>query len=280
VPNLTETHNILQTIGHQPKKKLGQNFLIDNNIVDKIIKFSAPKEGYPIVEIGPGLGVLTEKLIENKSIVYAIEKDRNLFNYLISNLQKNHPLSLFIKQGDCLHYPIANLPEKYFKHFDIISNLPYAITTPWLDLVLQGPLPNKMTLMLQKEAADRLLAKPNTKHFSTISIILQSTFDCVDKHKVSRNCFYPKPNIDSIVICLAKKDTPYLFSQNTRNLIRYFFSHRRKQMGSLIKSKESSYPALKDWIPTLEKEKHTLKSRPEELSIKEWKALNELLDKD
>lgn len=271
-----KTYQILEALGHQPKKKLGQNFLIDKNIVNKSLSLAHVLNTDIIVEIGPGLGTLTRTLLENASDVYAIEKDHTLYNYLKNNLLPEYPDKLHLMKGDALEYPTANLPTKHQAFFKIIANLPYAISTSWLDGVLSGPLPQSMTLMLQKEAADRFIAKPGTKTMGPISIFLNSAYEPKDSHRVSRRCFYPEPKIDSILLHLQEKDHPYIFQKKTKDLIRQFFTQRRKQIQALCKSKTSTN-SLVDWLNYLDQESISQKSRPEVIPLSAWHMLDKLL---
>lgn len=271
-----QTHKILKELGHQPQKKLGQNFLIDKNIVHKSITLAALKPMDIVIEIGPGLGTLSSALLESGAIVYAIEKDPTLTNYLQKNLIPKFPNSFNLINADALDFPLANLPFENAQNFKIIANLPYAIATPWLESILNGPLPSGMTLMLQKEAADRLCASHNSKSFSAISIFLNSAYTKTAEHKVSANCFYPKPKVDSLLLHLEKNKKPFLFHPKTRELIRTLFTQRRKQIASLSKQIKTAYD-LSPWLNHIESNNIPLSARPENIPIVIWQKLNELI---
>lgn len=271
-----QTYQILQQLGHQPKKKLGQNFLIDKNIVKKSLTLANVKPDDVIVEIGPGLGTLSSALLEAQTILYAVEKDPVLAQYLTHNISSQFPNSFHLINADALDYPIANLPKERSNKFKIIANLPYSIATPWLDAVLSGTLPLSMTLMLQKEAADRFCACHGSKSFSAISIFLNSTFKKIDEYKVSRHCFYPEPNVDSTLLHLEKLDVPFIFHPQTRDLIRSLFTQRRKQIGSLCKQLKHS-PDLTPWLSFIESKGFSKTSRSEDLPLEVWQELNRLL---
>lgn len=274
----TQTHHILKELGHQPNKKLGQNFLIDKNIVKKSLTLANVKPDDIVVEIGPGLGTLSSALLEANTHLFAIEKDPRLAQYLTDTLLPNFPSSFFLLTADALDFPIANLPPEYFTNFKIIANLPYAIATPWLDSVLSGPLPTSMTLMLQQEAADRFCAHHGSKSFGAISIFLNSSFKKTNHHKVARHCFYPEPNVDSTLLHLDKLPNPFIFNPKTKELIRFFFTQRRKQIASLIKQLPNP-SLLASWLNFLSSKNISQKTRPEDLPINIWQELDLLLSK-
>lgn len=272
-----QTYHILQELGAQPNKKLGQNFLIDKNIVKKSLLLGNVKPDDIVVEIGPGLGTLSSALLEAGAILYAIEKDPLLAQYLTENILPQFPSSFHLIKADALDAPIANLPQTLSNNFKIIANLPYAIATPWLDAILSGPLPSSMTLMLQKEAADRLCALHGSKSFGAISIFLNSAFKKTAEHKVSRHCFYPEPNVDSTLLHLEKVETPFIFQPQTRTLIRSFFTQRRKQIGSLAK-RYRDLSDLSNWLNFLASKGFSTATRPEDLPIYAWQELNAIIN--
>ena len=148
-----------------PSKKLGQNFLVDANIVRKSLELADVRAGDVVVEVGPGLGTLTGALLERGAKVYAVELDKRLYSHLTEYFADCPNLSLI--NADAVNRPLAALPDEV-ADFKIVANLPYAISTPWLDEVLSGKLPSKMSLMLQKEAALRFAAKNASGEFSPI----------------------------------------------------------------------------------------------------------------
>ena len=273
MPTPSETRNILDSLEIRPKKKLGQNFLIDGNIARKSLQLASLSKDDCVVEVGPGLGMLTQALLEAGASVYAVEKDPNLFSYLAQSLQIQYPSKLNIINADAIQHPVADLPdEKSSKPFKIIANLPYAISSPWLDVVLNGPLPISMTLMVQTEAANRYLAKSGNKHFGPISIFLQSCYRIQTSYAVSRSCFYPIPNIDSVLLHLERLDTPINFYTSTRKLIRAIFTQRRKQIGSIIR-KLPEHDRLSKWLKACEDLTVTPTHRPEDVPLEAWQRL-------
>ncbi|RXK56125.1 ribosomal RNA small subunit methyltransferase A [Oleiharenicola lentus] len=284
----TGTRELLAKLGHQPKRFLGQNFLVDGNIVRKSLDLAGIKAGDTVVEVGPGLGTLTSALLEAGAEVWAVEKDRQLHAHLTETLVPSHP-RLHLMEGDAMDFPLAGfdpvaavsdrlpadtagghrtaLPTKPFK---IVANLPYAISTPWMDAVLSGPLPDRMVLMLQLEAAERYVAKPGTKLFGAISIFLQSAFALEPGHRVPAACFHPRPDIESVLLNLARLPEPFIFPAETKALIRACFQQRRKQLGSILRGKLAPEAAAR-WFARLEAAGFSAQSRAEQVPVALWR---------
>ncbi|MDG1242021.1 MAG: rRNA adenine dimethyltransferase family protein, partial [Opitutae bacterium] len=158
-----QTRALLNELAHFPNKKLGQNFLVDGNIVRKSVEMADIDASSHVVEVGPGLGTLTRAILSTGATVWAVERDSTLSEHIRTNVLPEQP-SLHLIEGDCLDYPRAELPIEQAKAgFKIVANLPYAVSTPWMESVISGPLPQRMVLMLQKEAADRYIAKHGSK---------------------------------------------------------------------------------------------------------------------
>ena len=272
MPTPTETQKILQHIDARPRNKLGQNFLIDGNIADKSIEFATIKPEDTVIEIGPGLGMLTQKLLDAGANVYAVEKDAKLYRYLIQTIRPQYPDRFHILNGDAVTSPLANYPCTEEGMFKIVANLPYAISTPWLSAILDGPLPQSMTLMVQKEAGDRYLAKSGHKSFCPIAIFLQSLYTCRQTHKVSRNCFHPAPDIDSVLLHLERKEKGISFRTQQRDNIRQIFTQRRKQICSSIRSIDMR-DGLETWLQNCAEFGVTAKTRPEDICLEAWQLL-------
>ncbi len=226
------------------------------------------KAGDTVVEIGPGLGTLTLALLKAGAQVFAIELDKRLAAHLRETLCVTYRDTMHLLEGDAVNNPLAGLPQNIEGDFKIIANLPYAITSPWIDAVLQGPLPERMVLMVQKEAADRLCASPGTKAFSALSIFLQSAYRLEVTHRVSKQCFYPAPDVDSALITLVRQERPFSFSAEVRAVISMFFQQRRKQIGTLCKQQKQE--ALMAWLHEAGIPENT---RPEAIAIEHWQRL-------
>jgi 16S rRNA (adenine1518-N6/adenine1519-N6)-dimethyltransferase len=270
----SETTRLLDSINHRPKKKLGQNFLIDGNIVRKSLIMADLPYRIPVVEIGPGLGTLTKQLLDQNHPVFAVEIDTNLF----ANLKDE--FSSFIKQGklnlingDAVKNPVGSLPDEV-DEFAVVANLPYAISSPWMESLLNSnKIPNRMVLMLQKEAVDRMNASHGTKHYNALTIFLRSAFKQTQTHPVPRQCFHPAPGIDSVLVRMDRLENPFLFNKDVRVLIRKIFTQRRKQIGAIAKNEASSVRnKILNW---LDKVNLSTKLRPEEIEPLAWKKLAE-----
>ena len=268
----SETTRLLRQLEHRPNKKLGQNFLVDGNLVQKSLRMADLPEGVPVLEIGPGLGTLTEKLLSSGHPVYAVEIDRRLEKHLRQSLV--HYLEsdqLDLLRADAVKSPLGNLPEQIHQ-YAVVANLPYAISSAWLEGVLgSGKLPIRMVMMLQKEAAERMLARPGTKEFNALSIFLQSCYQPSGSHPVPGQCFYPAPSVDSVLLRMDRLPQPIEFSKSARELVRRIFTQRRKQIGSLIKKEpEPIIEVMQGWLaeeglcPTL---------RPEKIEVGQWATL-------
>ena len=284
----TGTRELLAKLGHQPKRFLGQNFLVDGNIVRKSLELAGIKPGDHVVEVGPGLGTLTSALLEAGAEVWAVEKDRQLHAHLTETLVPAHP-RLHLLEGDAMDHPLAGFdavaavcdrrsadipdghrPPLQSRPFKIVANLPYAISTPWMDAVLSGPLPERMVLMLQQEAALRYIAEPGTKLFGAISIFLQSAFAIEPGHRVPAACFHPRPDVESVLLNLARLPEPFVFPAEIKALIRACFQQRRKQLGSILRGKIDATVAAR-WFARLEAAGFSAQSRAEQIPVALWR---------
>ncbi|MDQ8198998.1 16S rRNA (adenine(1518)-N(6)/adenine(1519)-N(6))-dimethyltransferase RsmA [Pelagicoccus enzymogenes] len=264
----SQTRDLLEQLGHRPKKQLGQNFLIDGNIVRKSLELAEVAAGDHVVEIGPGLGTLTRALLDAGAIVHAVEKDPVLGTH-VESIATEEP-RLHLVKGDALDYPLGDLPED-LQDYKIVANLPYAISTPWMAAVLENRLPSVMTLMLQKEAAQRYAAKAGTKQFGAISIFLHAAFDVLPGHDVSGSCFYPKPDVGSTLLHLRRKTAPFRFKPESTQLIREIFQQRRKQISSLLRKAKSDTATR--WLESLASAGIDPSARPEQIDTQQWISL-------
>lgn len=211
------------------KKKFGQNFLIDNNIIFKISQSIAAKENDLIIEIGPGMGALTKSLQEKNAQILAYEIDTDMIPYL--NKISNNKTKVIYK--DILE---ANIEEdikefKYNKLF-VVGNLPYYITTPIIKHLIKENIPcDEMVFMVQEEVADRYTANPNTKDYSSITLYLKYYFDLEKLFKVSKKCFNPVPKVESAIIRLKRRENvPRVDKERYFKLIEDSFKMKRKTL--------------------------------------------------
>ncbi len=268
----TATRELLSKLGHHPRRSLGQNFLVDANIVGKSLRMGGIEPDDKVVEIGPGLGTLTEALLQRGVEVWAVEQDARLADHLTASLGDAFAGKFHLVTGDALDLPLAGLTgDQAVTDFKIVANLPYAISTPWMDRVLHGPLPAQMVLMLQLEAAQRYGASPGTKQFGPISIVIQSAFDLAPGHKVPAACFHPRPEIESFLIHLVRKSAPFIFAPPVHQLMRDCFQQRRKQIGSLLRTRLADGGV--EWMSRLKTAGLSEKSRPEQIPVSSWQQL-------
>jgi len=293
----TATRDLLTQLGHTPKRFLGQNFLVDGNIVRKSLELAEVRAGDTVVEIGPGLGTLTVALLEAGADVWAVEKDRTLHAHLEAQLAPRFPAHFHLLEGDAVEHPLAGLPAMWAGSphpasptklrgegtpptpasgfdFKVVANLPYAIATPWLDEVLSGPLPSRMVLMLQQEAAHRYTARPGSKSFGAISVFLQAAYDLAPGHKVAAACFFPKPDIESHLLNLVRKPGPFIFPAAVKALVRACFQQRRKQIGALLRKRWP--PGAPPWEELLHAARLSGQTRPEAIPVSTWQQLSTL----
>lgn len=230
---LSDLKEFLARSGAAPKKSLSQNFLIDQNILDKISGLGIDTEASLFVEIGPGPGALTEKLLATGKPVIAIELDR----VFAKELQRLDPegKQLIVIEGDVLEVDIEALLRAHLKEGEkaaVVANLPYQITSRILtEFAKKEEFISHLIVMIQKEVADRIKSKPGGKTYGSLTVYLNyhSYFD--EGFTVSRNCFYPKPNVDSAVIKLALRPPPKVSDEEKFfQLTRQAFQQRRKTL--------------------------------------------------
>ena len=196
-------------------------------------------------------------------------RSRALHEHLVTTLAPKFPDSFHLLEGDAVEQPLAALPAaRATGGFKIVANLPYAIATPWLDAVLAGPLPARMVLMLQQEAAQRYAARPGTKSFGAISVFLQAAYDVVPGHKVAAACFFPRPDIESQLLNLVRKPAPFVFPAAVKALVRACFQQRRKQIGTLLRARVPGDGAF--WRELLQAEGLSEQTRPEAIPAGWW----------
>jgi 16S rRNA (adenine1518-N6/adenine1519-N6)-dimethyltransferase len=270
----SELQTFLKIRGLHAKKSLSQNFLIDGNIIQKIVDTASISSGDLVIEIGPGPGALTKALLGRGAFVTAIEMDAPFAKELHRLQTPDHRLKIIC--NDILKFPLAGFLQKHPGKYKVVANLPYHITTPILTLLL--PLYQdieSLTIMVQKEFANRMIAEKRTPEYSSFTLFLQF-YASVDKSfTVSPNCFYPRPKVHSSVVHC--KLHPPLIKINTDAfflLTRSAFGKRRKMLRASLKD---LYP-IKKVEQALVKLGHLNTARPEELTIDEFIALFHLLN--
>ena len=228
------TIEVLKDTGFSFKKSLGQNFLIDESVLRKIIDAARLTKDDCVLEIGPGIGTMTEALSEAAGHVIAVELDNRLIPILRENLAGRENVTVI--QGDILRIDIRKLSEEYCsgKPFKAVANLPYSVTTPALLKLLDESAPIlSATLMVQKEVAERMMADPGTKAYGALSLAVQYRAEISVAANVPRNCFIPRPEVDSQVVHLQCFPEPPVRTEDPKlmfRLIRASFNERRKTL--------------------------------------------------
>lgn len=260
----------------QYKKSFGQNFIKEASIVTKIRDTAEILPHSLIIEIGPGAGSLTEKLVETGEQVLAYEIDLRLKEVLEEKFA-NCPSIDFIFD-DFLMCDLAEDIKPYsFERIYVVANLPYYITTPILEKIIQEVDVYRMVIMVQKEVADRFTAKVGTKDYNSLTIFLNSRFDVKKEFLVSRNCFVPKPHVDSAVVSFTKKQVPYSIDNwsHFEKLVRDSFRFKRKTLRNNL----TGYP-LEKIEKVLKNYGHDLSVRAEALTIEEFVSISNELEKE
>ena len=218
-------------MAHKPRKRFGQNFLVDNQVINQIISTIAPKKDDNIIEIGPGKGALTFPLTEYLEHLSVIEIDRDLITIL--EAQNNQKISIY--NSDALAFDFNQFSEK----LRIVGNLPYNISSPLLfHLLSYKDNIIDMTFMLQKEVVERIVASPGSKSYGRLSVVMQAFFDAELMFIVPKDSFDPQPKIESAILYLKTKSIPLV--QNLKpleNIVKLAFSQRRKTLKNCLKSK-------------------------------------------
>ena len=235
------TKEILNKYHFSFKKSLGQNFIIDSNILRRIIDHANIDEHSGVIEIGPGIGSLTEQLALVANKVVAFEIDQRLLPILDDTLTKYDNIE--IVHQDILKVDLNDAIKKYFDDnldIHVVANLPYYITTPILMKILQQDTPIKsITVMLQKEVAERMAAPPNTKQYGSLSIAVQYYTEAKVVMDVPKTVFIPQPNVISSILKLVKRDRPLVDVKNEDlffEIVQASFAHRRKTIRNNLMS--------------------------------------------
>lgn len=252
--NIKEVKELLDKYNLNAKKGFGQNFLIDDNILKKIASSLDEKDYQAVIEVGPGLGSLTRYLVKSYPQVLCYEIDKDMIEVLNDTILEHN---LTIKEGDFLKSNVEKDIETYFgkQNVCLIANLPYYITSPiLLKLLEEVPSVKDIVIMIQKEVADRFVAKPNTKDYNALSVLIQYFTNAEKLFDVSPNAFIPAPKVSSSVIHLSYKDKVSLSGDDLTFFLKFnrnIFKQRRKTLVNNICtsfniSKESAAKVLLD----------------------------------
>lgn len=234
--NPQNTIEVLQKYRFNFQKKFGQNFLIDTHVLDKIIDASGVAEDDFVLEIGPGIGTMTQYLCERAREVVAVEIDKNLIP-ILSDTLKNYSNVTVINE-DILKLDICKLAEEknQGKPIKVVANLPYYITTPIIMGLFESHVPiDSITIMVQKEVAERMQEKPGSKEYGALSLAVQYYAKPEIVANVPPNCFMPRPNVGSAVIRLTRHEKPPVEVEDEKlmfRIIRASFNQRRKTLAN------------------------------------------------
>ena len=305
-PRLTspkEVRALLEKLGHRPNKGLGQNFLIDANILDIIAKTADIQPNESVLEIGPGLGALTERIIPKAKSVTCIEKDPVMVKYLRSRfvsvgggtpspasadsedqpsqgygltrtISPKHTSKFTLIESDALDVDL----EKLFQDgiTKVAANLPYSVASRlMIDIAECEHRPERMSLTIQKEVADRLASPPGGKHYGVLSVLTGAFYENKMVKKISPTCFLPPPKVWSAVVKMERREEPIVGGDEYplfKKLVKSCFSQRRKQIGTILKKLGVS-PV--DELLADAGIEHA--DRPERIEIESWAKLTKLL---
>ncbi|MEO0367651.1 MAG: 16S rRNA (adenine(1518)-N(6)/adenine(1519)-N(6))-dimethyltransferase RsmA [Pseudomonadota bacterium] len=216
-----------------PRKSLGQNFLQDANIIQKIVAAVSPRDTDQVIEIGPGRGALTEHLLSSNCQLTVIEFDRDLANFWLERAETEDKLT--VHAADALKVDFDSLSQRNFK---LVGNLPYNISSPLLlKMIDVGPRLQSVVVMLQKEVIDRISASPNTKQYGRLSVVLQQAFMIKSLFNVPPTAFFPPPKVTSAVAELVPHDTLPVADQGLlQAIVKLAFAQRRKTLRNNFKN--------------------------------------------
>ncbi len=280
IGNSKKTREIIEKHEYIIKKKFGQNFLVDQNILNKIVDRAEITENKNVIEIGPGLGALTELLCERANKVLAFEIDNTLIPILNDTLKEHSNIKIINK--DILEVNITKYIQEYLdddKEIVLVANLPYYITTAiLLKLLQETDKISSYIVMMQQEVANRLTSKPSTKDYNSLSVVIQYKCNTKKILTVPRSVFIPAPNVDSAVVKLdlrQVKDVDVVHLDLFYDIIRKSFSQRRK---TLVNNLAQNYHLTKELIITVLENINLDKNiRAENLTIVDFNNLtNEL----
>ena len=281
--NGKKTAEIIEKYRFSFQKKFGQNFLIDSNILEKIVDSAELTEQDCVLEIGPGIGTLTQYLCENARQVLAVEIDDKLIPILKETLQPYDNVEVL--HGDILKQDIQQIADTYNdgKPIKVVANLPYYITTPIIMELFESHVPlANVTVMVQKEVADRMKAEPGTKDYGALSLAVQYYAKPYIAAFVPPNCFMPRPNVGSAVIrldCLARVPVEVHNEKLMFRLIRASFNQRRKTLqNGIANSAELSF-TKEQAARAIEQAGFDVRIRGEKLGLEEFARLADELER-
>ena len=279
--NPGNTIEVLQKYKFNFQKKFGQNFLIDTHVLDKIIRESGVTKDDCVIEIGPGIGTMTQYLCENAREVVAIEIDKNLIPILKDTLSAYDNVTVI--NEDVLKVDIKKLAEEKNsgRPVKVVANLPYYITTPIIMGLFESHVPiDSITIMVQKEVADRMQEGPGSKDYGALSLAVQYYAKPEIVANVPPNCFMPRPNVGSAVIRLTCHEKPPVEVEDEKfmfDIIRASFNQRRKTLVNGLGNAKNLQVTKEQVSAVLEKMNLSPTIRGEALSLEQFAELSNFL---
>lgn len=276
--NPKNTIEIIQKYEFAFQKKFGQNFLIDTHVLDKIISAAGVTKDDMVLEIGPGIGTMTQYLAEAAGKVVAVEIDSNLIPILEETLASYDNVT--VMNADVLKIDIKQLAEEYNggRPIKVVANLPYYITTPIIMGLFEGDVPiDNITVMVQKEVADRMQVGPGSKDYGALSLAVQYYAEPYIVANVPPNCFIPRPNVGSAVIRLTRHKTPPVEVQDAKlmfKLIRASFNQRRKTLQNGLNNSPEIPFSKEQIVEAIESLGVSATVRGEALTLEQFAALS------
>ncbi len=273
---------VLQKYNFNFQKKFGQNFLIDTHVLEKIMDSAEITKEDCVLEIGPGIGTMTQYLAERAGRVVVVEIDKNLIPILQDTLSEYDNITII--NDDILKVDINKIVEELNggKPIKVVANLPYYITTPIIMGLFESRVPlQSITIMVQKEVADRMQVGPGTKDYGALSLAVQYYAKPEIVANVPPNCFIPRPNVGSAVIRLTRYENPPVEVQNEKQmfaLIRASFNQRRKTLMNGLGNASELHFSKEEIAQALEQMGLPLTIRGEALTLEQFAALSNLLE--
>lgn len=272
------TIEVLQKYHFNFQKKYGQNFLIDTRVLNKIIAAAEITEDDCVLEIGPGIGTMTQYLAERAGEVVAVEIDRNLIPILEETLSAYENVTII--NQDILKMDVKGLAEERGKPLKVVANLPYYITTPIIMGLFENQVPlRNVTVMVQKEVAERMQAGPGKKDYGALSLAVQYYAKPEIVANVPPNCFIPRPNVGSAVVRMDRYETPPVRVEDERKMfavIRAAFNQRRKTLVNSLANAQELGISRERTVQALERMGLPVTVRGEALSLEQFAELSNL----
>ncbi len=274
---------VLRRHGFHFQKKYGQNFLSDPAILDEIVEAAGVTQDDFALEIGPGMGTLTAKLAKAAGKVLAVEIDKMLIPILEEELEQFQNVEII--EGDITKMSLLEILEERTngRPIRVVANLPYYITTPILMLLLEGNVPyESITVMVQKEVAQRMIASPGSKAYGALSLAVQYKTKANIDFILEPNAFYPPPKVESAVITLTRYKAPPVTVTDEKllfMLIRAAFNQRRKTLANALTNAGVLALGRTEWTALIEEQGHSPTIRGEALTLQEFAALSNAADK-